>query len=293
MAKLGSEKKPAIVHVRNEHRAEEVSSIFNKNGWRFIIGIEPDKPEDISDLEKLLNPPKPVQSVKIGRNDPCPCGSGRKYKKCCLNKPKSDSLPVKKRDELDVLMEKGMSLLQRNKTAKACDVWLELWTYLKRRFKPEFRDVEEAETIFSGCEFISNYCQDLEIELGNAGVSDPVYYQKRIAYCDEFCSIFPESDELLMHNMKRAIAESNFALGNIDESDNCFKELIELYPRNIWGYIGWGDMYLWSMKNDIKPDYERAEQIYKMALGKDIEGEKALIDRLNALKKERDKKAKQ
>jgi uncharacterized protein YecA (UPF0149 family) len=22
---------------------------------------------------------------KAGRNDPCPCGSGRKYKKCCLN----------------------------------------------------------------------------------------------------------------------------------------------------------------------------------------------------------------
>jgi uncharacterized protein YchJ len=21
---------------------------------------------------------------KLGRNDPCPCGSGRKYKKCCL-----------------------------------------------------------------------------------------------------------------------------------------------------------------------------------------------------------------
>lgn len=26
---------------------------------------------------------------KIGRNDPCPCGSGKKYKFCCLNKPKS------------------------------------------------------------------------------------------------------------------------------------------------------------------------------------------------------------
>jgi uncharacterized protein YchJ len=24
--------------------------------------------------------------VKVGRNDPCPCGSGRKYKKCCINK---------------------------------------------------------------------------------------------------------------------------------------------------------------------------------------------------------------
>ncbi|KAF0191220.1 MAG: yecAH [Gammaproteobacteria bacterium] len=26
---------------------------------------------------------EPVRSEKIGRNDPCPCGSGKKYKKCC------------------------------------------------------------------------------------------------------------------------------------------------------------------------------------------------------------------
>jgi uncharacterized protein len=25
------------------------------------------------------------QSQRVGRNDPCPCGSGRKYKRCCLN----------------------------------------------------------------------------------------------------------------------------------------------------------------------------------------------------------------
>ena len=25
------------------------------------------------------------RSLKLGRNDPCPCGSGRKYKKCCLS----------------------------------------------------------------------------------------------------------------------------------------------------------------------------------------------------------------
>jgi uncharacterized protein YecA (UPF0149 family) len=25
----------------------------------------------------------PATSDKIGRNGPCPCGSGRKYKKCC------------------------------------------------------------------------------------------------------------------------------------------------------------------------------------------------------------------
>jgi len=28
--------------------------------------------------------PLPVLRAKVGRNDPCPCGSGKKYKKCCL-----------------------------------------------------------------------------------------------------------------------------------------------------------------------------------------------------------------
>ncbi len=46
--------------------------------------------EDAFDPEQaaLAPPPTPVHRVaKVGRNDPCPCGSGRKYKKCCLNKP--------------------------------------------------------------------------------------------------------------------------------------------------------------------------------------------------------------
>ena len=31
----------------------------------------------------------PDSSVRLGRNDPCYCGSGKKFKKCCLNKPPS------------------------------------------------------------------------------------------------------------------------------------------------------------------------------------------------------------
>jgi preprotein translocase subunit SecA len=30
-----------------------------------------------------VEPPKPTRAAaKVGRNDPCPCGSGKKYKKC-------------------------------------------------------------------------------------------------------------------------------------------------------------------------------------------------------------------
>jgi uncharacterized protein len=26
---------------------------------------------------------RPIPEQKVGRNEPCPCGSGEKYKKCC------------------------------------------------------------------------------------------------------------------------------------------------------------------------------------------------------------------
>lgn len=86
MARLGTKENPAIVRVETEARAMEITATFEENGWQFILGIEADKPEDISDLEKLLNPPLPTTVQKIGRNDPCPCGSGKKYKKCCALK---------------------------------------------------------------------------------------------------------------------------------------------------------------------------------------------------------------
>ncbi len=43
--------------------------------------------EDIEAEEELIKSTEKVEPLKAdrppGRNDPCPCGSGRKYKKCC------------------------------------------------------------------------------------------------------------------------------------------------------------------------------------------------------------------
>jgi preprotein translocase subunit SecA len=36
-----------------------------------------------SSSEVITAKPKNEQGEKVGRNDPCPCGSGKKYKKCC------------------------------------------------------------------------------------------------------------------------------------------------------------------------------------------------------------------
>jgi SWIM/SEC-C metal-binding protein len=84
MSQLGTSKKPAVVRVRTQARAEEILAICNREGWQVIVGLEPDQDEDISDVERLLHPRAPAKAATApGRNDPCPCGSGRKYKKCC------------------------------------------------------------------------------------------------------------------------------------------------------------------------------------------------------------------
>ncbi|MDY4162157.1 MAG: UPF0149 family protein [Sutterella sp.] len=42
----------------------------------------------VFDLKQLIDPNKPVvrETPRVGRNDPCPCGSGKKYKQCCGKK---------------------------------------------------------------------------------------------------------------------------------------------------------------------------------------------------------------
>lgn len=49
---------------------------------------EKDSSDEDEDLLEHLDVPdsKPyIRRQYIGRNDQCPCGSGKKYKKCCLN----------------------------------------------------------------------------------------------------------------------------------------------------------------------------------------------------------------
>ena len=54
------------------HRHHEIAQFRREDGaWYFYDGQAP-------------TPTTVVRSgPKVGRNDPCPCGSGRKYKKCC------------------------------------------------------------------------------------------------------------------------------------------------------------------------------------------------------------------
>lgn len=84
MASIGTKKHPAVVRVQTPERAQKVLDFCNEHGVIVIVGIEPDKPEDVSDVERAMTAPEPVRvEPKVGRNERCPCGSGKKFKACC------------------------------------------------------------------------------------------------------------------------------------------------------------------------------------------------------------------
>ena len=83
------------------NQLDESKEIFEKmvNSSAFKLlkdmfaGKEEKSTNDYTDDEELEDYSKPAyvepfvrKKAKIGRNNPCPCGSGKKYKKCCMNK---------------------------------------------------------------------------------------------------------------------------------------------------------------------------------------------------------------
>lgn len=61
----------------NMHAAK-ANWLYLLKEWDEVLTIE--KRQEIS---KQFNRDNTAVSEKVGRNEPCPCGSGKKYKKCC------------------------------------------------------------------------------------------------------------------------------------------------------------------------------------------------------------------
>lgn len=88
-ARLGTKRSPAKISVKTDERKQELSAIFAEHKWVNEIVVNAEQIENIVDLEFLQaqlaknDAGRAVSTKKANRNDPCPCKSGKKYKKCC------------------------------------------------------------------------------------------------------------------------------------------------------------------------------------------------------------------
>ncbi len=80
------DKAGGMTEAESEAVAIALDRRLEREGYRAHFFPDDEEDED-GGHEHHHHAPKhfdePVRSEKIGRNDPCPCGSGKKYKKCC------------------------------------------------------------------------------------------------------------------------------------------------------------------------------------------------------------------
>jgi hypothetical protein len=59
---------------------------------------------------------------RIGRNDPCLCGSGKKYKKCCLFNPENQDSEAEESYDQKALLQKMMAKVQKQHKDNYCSL---------------------------------------------------------------------------------------------------------------------------------------------------------------------------
>jgi tetratricopeptide (TPR) repeat protein len=172
----------------------------------------------------------------------------------------------------------GYRHIKNGEVEKACDAWLDAWEDIKAIMAEDnVRDIPELQKKYHWTEFLSNYVQDLELELNNAGFENRKYFQKRIKYCEEMVKVCGREERLIIENTRRAIADSHYELGNQKECDRLYDMWLHEDPTWGWGYIGWSDCYSFGF-DKTKEDYEKAEKIIRKALE-----QKDLRDRLDVV----------
>ena len=108
MFEYSEEEKP--VCAKSMDAAEYLKSwaMFTDSNTKNPDMSEKDLEKMFRAMERAVNPP--IRKKKIGRNDPCPCGSGKKYKFCCMNKPKEplDEIETPESIETDKILYLGL-----------------------------------------------------------------------------------------------------------------------------------------------------------------------------------------
>ena len=118
---------------------------------------------------------------------------------------------------IDDFIQAGYEDFDKQDSRGGIEKWEKAWNIIISIVPPQIKSVKDADKFISGLsQSIFNWCQDFGMELAKAAVEEDSFHMKRIKYCQDFCRIFPNSNESIIKNMLSAEAESYTKLGDIE-----------------------------------------------------------------------------
>ncbi len=75
---LEIDKDKALAKLKENRQCRLINDVITEMEWWACFHPDTNVKQNLAPAIEYANP------SKVGRNDPCPCGSGKKYKKCCL-----------------------------------------------------------------------------------------------------------------------------------------------------------------------------------------------------------------
>ena len=211
-----------------------------------------------------------MNTKSIGRNDPCPCGSGKKYKQCCQNKIDTNNTAAKNRllESIPDLLKSALKAYEINDITKSITIYEQVLEinpknvdalnnlgliYMKLDREKSKKLLSKAVSLQPSAKHYSNLSvvstDDEAIELLQKAIElnpgDVMYYNNISAillrkHRYEDAILFAKKALSLDHKYINAISNIGFAfmqLSHYNQASHFFRKAIEIDSLSVTSYL--------------------------------------------------------
>lgn len=219
----------------NSDKFDKIKDTIKEMSWWACFNnnenpnINYDKINEFMESEQAKIKPLP----KVGRNDPCPCGSGKKYKKCCMDK---NILYLPYQAFIDESLSKYPKVKTNKDQLDLYDFYKEeyievdklLYKVLKFRRLPKFveRDYETENRI----DF--NYLNDAFEKIKKIEEKEKfktiTEYDKKVSIHYGLCHFFAKYSDILINLAKKSPIKKEIYMNDLEKLIDFFYENFDL-----------------------------------------------------------------
>jgi hypothetical protein len=195
---------------------------------------------------------------EIGRNDPCPCGSGRKYKQCCLRKAKQAGLSAKRvksasssktallswNDRFEAAFVQGRDL-RRSDQKGAMQFWLSGWQQLQQNLSDDVATIDAAQQALDRDQpDIREWVLGMFRIWRSLVPKNEASAAQAAAFAEEFLARFHREPAGFRRIVQAELAYFLGQDGRMSEATEICRGLIAEQPDNAQGYCALADVFL-------------------------------------------------